>query len=87
MRFLIAGLLLAVSAPSCSCSPEPTRSAVASDVVPMSCGGGCTTSGECQGVGRCNYCYLGKCSEILPAQPIPPSDAGVDAMPSGVTLK
>jgi len=47
------------------------------DAVPMSCGGGCTTSPECQGTGSCNYCYLGKCSSVLPAQPT--RDAGVDA--------
>lgn len=45
--------------------------------VPMSCGGGCTTSPECQGTGRCNYCYLGKCSAVLPAEPT--RDAGADA--------
>lgn len=63
--------------------PAFLLSAPAPDPVPMSCGGGCSTNGECQGIGRCNYCYLGKCSETLPATP--PQDAGVDSAPGGTT--
>lgn len=46
-------------------------------IVPMGCGSPCTTSGQCDELSNCRNCYLGKCSAVLPADPL--RDAGVDA--------
>jgi len=68
-------LILVAALLGCSARP-PTQQA---QVVPMSCGGACSSSTECQGIGSCNYCYFGRCTGTLPARPFPDVDAGVDA--------
>jgi hypothetical protein len=66
-------------------APEPNADhAIIEDLIkqgvlrPRACGGGsCTNSSSCQDIlSRCRYCYLGGCSEVLPAGT--PDDAGVD---------
>lgn len=52
-------------------------------VVPVSCGGPCSSSVECRAAfDDCRTCFGGHCSGTLPADP--PKDAGVDA-PGGTT--
>lgn len=75
-RSLITLLILFFAACSDRSPPSPQPAA---QVVPMACGGACTTSTQCGQLGSCNYCYLGTCSATLPAAPV---DAGVDAPPA-----
>jgi hypothetical protein len=58
----------------------PSDFQIDDDVIPMSCDAPCTTSIQCQDAHtNCHYCYQGKCSSVLPAQPL--VDGGVDAPP------
>jgi hypothetical protein len=44
-------------------------------IAPRACGGGCTTSSQCNAISsNCRSCFDGKCSSVLPADPV--TDAG-----------